>query len=77
MGPYIFYAIPNHTQIVKGFMGQTTSFNANLIKSNVLVMGTCELNGEARYSTKKGKGMFTFMVAMILKIISIKSYYCS
>jgi hypothetical protein len=39
----------NHTQIVKGFMGQTTSFNANLIKSNVLVMGTCELNGEARY----------------------------
>jgi hypothetical protein len=53
-------------------MGQTTSFNANLIKSNVLVMGTCELNGEAIYSAKKGKGMFTFMVAMILKIISIK-----
>jgi hypothetical protein len=51
----------NHTQIVKGFMGQTTSFNANLIKSNVLVMGTCELNGEARYiHGEKGKGMFTF-----------------
>jgi hypothetical protein len=51
----------NHTQLVKGFMGQTTSFDATLIKSNVLVMGTCELNGEARYiHGEKGKGMFTF-----------------
>ncbi|GAA3781380.1 hypothetical protein GCM10022423_42380 [Flavobacterium ginsengiterrae] len=51
----------NHTQLVKGFMGQTTSFNETLIKSNVLVMGTCELNGEARYiHGEKGKGMFTF-----------------
>lgn len=51
----------NHTQLVKGFMGQTTSFDSGLIKSNVLVMGTCELNGEARYiHGEKGKGMFTF-----------------
>ena len=51
----------NHTQLVKGFMGQTTSFNETLVKSNVLVMGTCELNGEARYiHGEKGKGMFTF-----------------
>ncbi|RTY87237.1 asparagine synthetase B [Flavobacterium sp. RSP15] len=51
----------NHTQLVKGFMGQTTSFDAVLVKSNVLVMGTCELNGEARYiHGQKGKGMFTF-----------------
>ncbi|WP_035667543.1 hypothetical protein [Flavobacterium sp. 83] len=51
----------NHTQLVKGFMGQTTSFDASLIKSNILVMGTCELNGEARYiHGEKGKGMFTF-----------------
>lgn len=51
----------NHTQLVKGFMGQTTSFDAALIKSNVLIMGTCELNGEARYiHGEKGKGMFTF-----------------
>lgn len=51
----------NHTQIVKGFMGQTTSFNSGTVKSNVLVMGTCELNGEARYiHGEKGKGMFTF-----------------
>ena len=51
----------NHTQLVKGFMGQTTSFDSNLIKSNVLKMGVCELNGEARYiHGEKGKGMFTF-----------------
>jgi hypothetical protein len=51
----------NHTQLVKGFMGQTTSFDTELIKSNVLIMGTCELNGESRYiHGEKGKGMFTF-----------------
>jgi hypothetical protein len=51
----------NHTQLVKGFMGQTTSFDQTLIKSNVLIMGTCEINGEARYiHGEKGKGMFTF-----------------
>ena len=51
----------NHTQLVKGFMGQSTSFDSGLIKSNVLKMGVCELNGEARYiHGEKGKGMFTF-----------------
>ncbi|EJG01761.1 hypothetical protein [Flavobacterium sp. F52] len=51
----------NHTQLVKGFMGQTTSFDTSLIKSNILIMGTCELNSESRYiHGEKGKGMFTF-----------------
>jgi len=51
----------NHTQLVKGFMGQTTSFERDLIKSNVLVLGECQLNGEARYlHGQKGKGFFTF-----------------
>lgn len=51
----------NHTQLVKGFMGQTTSFDPNLIKSNVMVLGQCELNGEARYiHAQRGKGFFTF-----------------
>jgi hypothetical protein len=51
----------NHTQLIKGFMGQTTSFDSEFVKSNVLIMGTCELNGEARYIYgEKGKGMFTF-----------------
>lgn len=51
----------NHTALVKGFMGQTTAFDRNSIKSNVLVMGECQLNGEARYiHAQKGKGFFTF-----------------
>jgi hypothetical protein len=51
----------NHTAVVKGFMGQTTAFNPNQIKSNVLVMGKNELNDEARYIHGiKGKGFFTF-----------------
>jgi len=51
----------NHTQLVKGFMGQTTSFDSELIKSSVLVLGKNELNDEARYiHGQKGKGFFTF-----------------
>ncbi|MCV9930430.1 asparagine synthetase B [Flavobacterium sp. LS1R49] len=51
----------NHTQLVKGFMGQTTAFDPLFVKSSALVMGTCELNGEVRYiHGEKGKGMFTF-----------------
>jgi hypothetical protein len=51
----------NHTQLVKGFMGQTTSFDGERIKSNVLVMGENKVNNEARYiHGTKGKGMFTY-----------------
>jgi hypothetical protein len=51
----------NHTQLVKGFMGQTTGYKPENIKSNVLVMGECLLNGEARYIHGEiGKGMFTY-----------------
>ena len=51
----------NHTQLVKGFMGQTTSFERELIKSNVLVLGENQINEEARYiHGQKGKGFFTF-----------------
>ena len=51
----------NHTQLVKGFMGQTTAFTRDIVKSSVLVMGECQLNNEARYiHGEKGKGMFTF-----------------
>lgn len=51
----------NHTQLVKGFMGQTTAFEHDLIKSNVLILGENEINGEARYiHGQKGKGFFTF-----------------
>lgn len=51
----------NHTTLVKGFMGQTTSFDRRLIKSNILVLGENKLNEEARYiHGQRGKGMFTF-----------------
>ena len=51
----------NHTQLIKGFMGQTTSFDSNLIKSNVLIMGESQYNGEARYiHGQVGKGFFTY-----------------
>ncbi len=51
----------NHTALVKGFMGQTTSFTRDEIKSNVLVMGENKTNGEVKYIHGiKGKGFFTF-----------------
>jgi hypothetical protein len=51
----------NHTQLVKGFMGQSTAFAADKVKSNVLVMGENKQNNEARYiHGTKGKGMFTY-----------------
>jgi hypothetical protein len=51
----------NHTRIIKGFMGQTTAFNKNVLKSNVLIMGELESANEARYiHGERGKGFFTF-----------------
>ncbi|MDO6769579.1 MULTISPECIES: asparagine synthetase B [Cellulophaga] len=51
----------NHTSLVKGFMGQTTSFKRDEIKPTVLVLGENKLNNEARYIHGiKGKGFFTF-----------------
>ncbi len=51
----------NHTTLVKGFMGQTTSFTRNEIKSTVMVLGENRINGEARYIHGiKGRGFFTF-----------------
>ncbi len=51
----------NHTQLIKGFMGQTTSFSKNLIKATVLILGENQTNEEARYiHGQKGKGFFTF-----------------
>ncbi|MDA9303827.1 asparagine synthetase B [Flavobacteriaceae bacterium] len=51
----------NHTALVKGFMGQTTSYSRDQVKPNVLVMGENKSNGEARYIHGiKGRGFFTF-----------------
>ncbi|MCW8980634.1 MULTISPECIES: hypothetical protein [Altibacter] len=53
--------VQNHTSLVKGFMGQTTSYDSDQIKANVLIMGQNKSNNEARYIHGiKGKGFFTF-----------------
>jgi len=51
----------NHTRVVKGFMGQTTAYKKNQIKSGVLIMGDLEAEREARYiHSNYGKGFWTF-----------------
>lgn len=51
----------NHTTTIKGFMGQTTAFRKDNIKSNVVVMGETKAENEARYiHGEYGKGTFTF-----------------
>ena len=51
----------DHVQVIKGFMGQTTAFNKNYIKSNVLIMGENKAANEARYIHGEfGKGTWTF-----------------
>jgi hypothetical protein len=51
----------NHTNTVKGFMGQTTGFRKGLLKSDVLIMGELKAYNEARYiHGTLGKGMWTF-----------------
>jgi hypothetical protein len=51
----------NHDKVVKGFMGQTTSFRKSTIKPNVLVMGETKISDEARYIHGEfGKGQWTF-----------------
>lgn len=51
----------NHTTTIKGFMGQTTSFRKEVLKSNVLVMGENKAANEARYiHGEYGNGTWTF-----------------
>ena len=50
-----------HTRTVKGFMGQTTAFRKQYLKTNVLVLCDNKAHGEARYIHGIfGKGFWTF-----------------
>ncbi len=50
-----------HTRTVKGFMGQTTAYQKNQIKSDVLILGDNKSATETRYMHgKRGKGFWTF-----------------
>ncbi|MGC6470107.1 MAG: asparagine synthetase B [Flavobacteriales bacterium] len=51
----------NHEQVIKGFMGQTTAFKKEYIKSDVLIMGETQSVNEARYIHGEfGNGTWTF-----------------
>ena len=52
----------NHVGVLKGFMGQTTSFRRSLIKDHVVIMGDVESADEVKYiHGNSGKGTFTFL----------------
>ncbi|WP_319479007.1 hypothetical protein [uncultured Draconibacterium sp.] len=51
----------NHRNLIKGFMGQTTAYRKEVLKSNVLVLGENKPANEARYiHGEQGKGFWTF-----------------
>ncbi|MFT5779069.1 MAG: hypothetical protein ACI837_002026 [Crocinitomicaceae bacterium] len=50
-----------HTNVVNGFMGQTTDFKKDFIKPNVLILGETKSLGTARYiHSELGQGTWTF-----------------
>lgn len=51
----------NHTMEIDGFMGQTTDFRTEFIKSNVVIMGDNKAMGTARYLHGEfGEGTWTY-----------------
>lgn len=51
----------NHEKVIKGFMGQTTSFKNEYIKKDVIIMGETKSTNESRYiHGKLGNGTWTF-----------------
>jgi hypothetical protein len=51
----------NHTSVIKGFMGQTTAFRKDNLRSNVLILGETKSINSARYiHGDYGKGTWTF-----------------
>lgn len=52
----------NHTRVVHGFMGQTTAFRKDCVKSSALVLGENKALGEVKYLHGEfGKGTWTFL----------------
>ncbi len=52
----------NHVNVVPGFLGQTTSFNMDLLRGSVTILGQIEGTNYAKYiHGKLGKGTFTFL----------------
>jgi len=52
----------NHVSVINGFMGQTTGFNKNFIKKNILIMAEDPASNQVKYIHGNiGKGTFTFL----------------
>jgi hypothetical protein len=52
----------NHSRVINAFMGQTTSFDIQYVKPNVLIMGESKSVKEARYiHGEYGNGTWTFL----------------
>jgi hypothetical protein len=52
----------NHESLIRGFMGQTSNFNRELIKKHVLVMGDTPGTKRVKYiHGNAGKGTFTYL----------------
>jgi len=51
----------NHTQVIKGFMGQTTSFRESYLRTDVTIMGEAKSINCARYiHGELGQGQWTY-----------------
>jgi len=52
----------DHTNVIKGFMGQTTGFRRDKIKKSVVILGAAEGTQQVKYiHGNVGKGTFTFL----------------
>ena len=52
----------NHTRLVHGFMGQTTAFRREQVKTSCVILGDNKELGEVRYlHGEYGKGTWTFL----------------
>jgi len=52
----------NHVTVINGFMGQTTGFDKEVLKTHVLVMGEDPASNQTKYiHGNVGKGTFTFL----------------
>ncbi len=62
MDPISSMLTQNHTKRIKEFMGQTTAFNRQLIKENVVILADVPGTDEVKYiHGEYGKGTFTFL----------------
>ncbi len=60
----------NHEYLIKEFSGQTSAFNAAVVKPDAFVLGQNKQANNVRYVYGElGRGHWTFIAAMILKEI--------